>query len=215
MGELPSNLGYVCCHGSCGASATQLRHKCDANLSVICISPASPAACMISCGASALPHVRCAHEIIVMCALLFLLVIVHELLFVSLLTCMYICTCMACNDCVRLSHNEHVACYKSVHSIRFVSLLPHFASHCNTGEARMKMDGLDEEGMSVAAKAMGELPSNLGYVCCHGSCGASATKLRHKCDANVSVICISPASAAACIISCGASALPHVRCAHE
>ena len=50
----------------------------------------------------------------------------------SLLTCMY----MACNECVRLSHNEHAAYYKSVHSIKFVSLLPHFASHCNTGAAR-------------------------------------------------------------------------------
>ena len=43
----------------------------------------------------------------------------------------------------------------------------------------------------VVAVSMGELPSNLGYVCWHGSCGASATQLRHKCDANVSVICIS------------------------
>jgi hypothetical protein len=128
-----------------------------------------------------------------------------------LLTCMY----MACNDCVRQCHNEHAACYKSVHSIRFVSLLPHFDSYCNTGEARMKMEGVDEDGMLVAAVAMGELPSYLGYVCWHGSCGASATQLRHKCDANLSVICVSPASAAACIISCGASALPHVRCAHE
>ena len=63
---------------------------------------------------------------------------------------------MACNDCVRQCHNEHAACYKSVHSIRFVSLLPHFASHCNTGRARMAMEGEDEEGKSVVAKSMGE-----------------------------------------------------------
>jgi len=35
---------------------------------------------------------------------------------------------MACTECVRLSQIERAACYKSVHSIKFVSLLPHFAS---------------------------------------------------------------------------------------
>ena len=79
----------------------------------------------------------------------------------SLLTCMY----MACNECVRLSHNEHAAYYKSVHSIKFVSLLPHFASHCNTGAARMAMEGVNEEGKSVVAVSMGESTSILGYVC--------------------------------------------------
>jgi hypothetical protein len=29
----------------------------------------------------------------------------------------------------------------------------------------MKMEGVDEDGMLVAAVAMGELPSYLGYVC--------------------------------------------------
>jgi hypothetical protein len=93
---------------------------------------------------------------------------------------------MACTECVRLSQIERAACYKSVHSIKFVSLLPHFASHCNTGEARMAMEGVNpnwkathplrppplifpphlflvyEERKSVVAVSMGELPSNLG-----------------------------------------------------
>ena len=102
-------------------------------------------------------------QIIVICPLFLLLVIVHELLPVgSLLTCMY----MACNDCVRLSHNKHAACYKSIQSIKFVSLLPHFASHCNTGTNSMARDGFDEDGKSLRAVAMGELPSYSGYVCC-------------------------------------------------
>ena len=92
---------------------------------------------------------------------------------------------MACNDCVRQCHNEHAACYKSVHSIRFVSLLPHFDSYCNTGEARMKMEGVDEDGMLVAAVAMGELPSYSGYVCCPMDLVAH---LLHNCATNVTQI---------------------------
>jgi hypothetical protein len=53
---------------------------------------------------------------------------------------------MACTECVKLSQIERAACYKSVHSIKFVSLLPHFASHCNTGAERMAMRGVNKEG---------------------------------------------------------------------
>ena len=64
----------------------------------------------------------------------------------------------ACKKRIRHILLTSRACYKSVHIIKFISLLPHFASHCNTGRARMAMEGEDEEGKSVVAKSMGESP---------------------------------------------------------
>ena len=117
----------------------------------------------------------------------------------------------ACKKRIRHILLTSRACYKSVHIIKFISLLPHFASHCNTGRARMAMEGEDEEGKSVVAKSMGESRcvtcANMDLV----------GHLLYSCVTHVTQIwawSASQVSAPAFIISCGAdpSAAGERRC---